>query len=109
VNVSDVTRALAQATAILAQVTPKMLNEVRMGAGREQSQHAYKNRTGRLEKSTRGILIRSTAKESRVTLEMGMDYASYVERKGLTSLAEEARITEAILTEHFLNMFAQIL
>lgn len=104
IDLNNLEAAIKETERVMKGIGPKMLNEVRQGAIRDQYEHEYRNRTGNLEKSTKGRLVRDSAKESRATLSMDMPYASFVLAKGLTDIEKEAKITEAILTKYFEHM-----
>ena len=63
----------------------------------ERETHAYQNRTGDLEASTRAVQVN----QHTAALEMGMPYASYVVDKGLSQLPELAERGEEVIRVYF--------
>lgn len=104
VDTKDLKRSLKDVRIAIRKIAPMMLGEVVQAAVREQSSHAYQNRTGTLEASTRGYLSRNDSVETEASLEMGADYASYIVDKGLSNIVEEAELTESILQDYFSHM-----
>ena len=61
-----------------------------IGALNERRDHAYHNRTGNLQRSTGATIEGSSISRVEVDLEMGMEYASYVVRRGLSTVEKQA-------------------
>lgn len=60
----------------------------------ERSNHTYKNRTGNLQRSTKGIVTKDGA-SFEVCLVAGMEYASYVNARGYMVIDYAAKMMEA--------------
>jgi hypothetical protein len=83
----------------LKNIDRKMRHAVEEAAAFERANHTYINRTGNLEKSTVGRIVKS-GDEFEMTLEMGMDYASYVVDKGLSKIDVAAKMAEADIEDY---------
>jgi hypothetical protein len=66
-----------------------------------QDEHTYQNRTGNLELSTQAVRREQSTDGTTVTLEAGMDYASYVNRRGLMTIDERASEAEQAVEFYF--------
>lgn len=114
IDLSEVTALTARAEKELegSAIADEMKRVVEMGAAFERSSHGYRNRTGRLEASTKGRMVNRTQRLSRVDLEMGYtpsaDYASHVVRMGLSNINSAAARVEAELAERFSVMAKRI-
>lgn len=69
----------------------------------EKQNHTYKNRTGNLERSTKGVVSKS-GDTFEVSLIAGMDYASYVNARGFMVIDYAAQMMEANI-EDYLSRF----
>lgn len=69
----------------LKKMQRKFARFAEQAAAYERGSHRYQNRTGNLEGSTRGYATRQ-GDEIEVSLEMGMDYASYVVDRGFSNI-----------------------
>lgn len=105
IDLSDLHKVRENAKKRTESIGKVMLNAVRMGAYDERQNHKYQNRTGNLEKSTKGNMVRDGAKEKRVELRMGEDYASSILQKGLTGIDDEARLIERQLQAFFEHLY----
>lgn len=86
-DLSDVIGSAEKAKSKLISSTKDiMLSSVRIAAMDERATHAYRNRSNKLEKNTKGVLERSGIRETRVALVMDRSYASYVRARGLTQI-----------------------
>jgi hypothetical protein len=65
------------------------------GAAYARANHAYRNRSGNLERSTRAYMVSANFGAVTVVLEARMPYAKHVARLGYLNLAEAARIARA--------------
>ena len=83
----------------LKNIDRKMRHAVEDAAAFERANHMYINRTGNLERSTIGKVTKDGA-EFEITLEMGMDYASYVADKGLSKIDVAAKMAEAEIEDY---------
>jgi hypothetical protein len=86
-----------QVEAQFAQLAQAMRAAVQLGAQYERSNHTYQNRTGNLERSTKGKLVRVDRRAIRAELVMGMPYASYVVRRGFSTInSTSVRVRDSI-------------
>ena len=108
IDLSDVVATSLRAELELAGIPDLMKRTVAMGAAYERMSHAYRNRTGRLQASTREVVVSRTRRLSQVNLEMGMHYASYVRGRGLSNIDSAANRVTAELTERFSEMARRI-
>ena len=100
VNNTETERAAERARLELLGVLPdRMLNAVRQGAEYEKSRKTYQDRTGKLRSSTVGRMDNSNANNAQVTLEMGEEYASYVNRMGFSAIDEAAKATSDAIAD----------
>lgn len=78
---------------------------VENAAAEARMHHGYQNRTGNLTKSTRGIFNnhRSLA-HAEVLLLADMFYATYVQRRGLMSIREAARMADRAIRAAFARL-----
>jgi hypothetical protein len=67
----------------------------------ERSTHLYRNRTGRLEYSTRSVVDVATRQEVRITLMMTMPYAEFVWRLGYSDIDGFAAQSHTAILEDF--------
>ncbi len=86
VDLSEIVVLGTRANAEVDELPQELLRCVEMGAAFERHQHEYQNQTGDLEKSTKAVIDQTSRSRAQVTLEMGMDYASYVKRRGLSEV-----------------------
>jgi hypothetical protein len=89
----------AQAAQKLRELPKVVEGVVKLGAAYERQHHEYRNRTGNLQRSTVGKLVRRSASEIRAELRMGMPYASYVVGMGLSQIQTAANAVEAELQD----------
>lgn len=68
------------------------------GGAHARSTHKYKNRSGKLEESTKAYLVSANFGSVRVVLEARRPYARYVARHGYLSLREAGRIARAAVS-----------
>lgn len=68
-------------------------------AAYERANHTYTNRTGNLERSTQGHVTKS-GDSFEVSLEMGMDYASYVVDRGFSKIDIAAQMMESDIEDY---------
>ena len=69
----------------------------KMGAAFERANHTYVSRSGDLQRSTQGKLIRKSREEIRAELSASAPYASYVQRRGFMAIGEASiRVGQAI-------------
>ena len=108
IDLSEVHALRARADEELRSVPAIMKHAVGLGAAYERGSHAYRNRTGRLERSTRGVLVSSAVRLTRADLEMGMPYASYVVARGLSNIHAAARMVREQLEDDFEAMAKRI-
>jgi hypothetical protein len=94
VDISEVIELEALARAELQSVPRVMKAVLDVAALEERRSHEYRNRTGNLQRSTQARIDSRSADGASVELEMGEDYASYVVRKGLSHIEEEAHMAE---------------
>ena len=94
VDVSEVHSLTGEAKDLLETVHIVMRSVLDNAAANERAQHEYRNRTGRLQKSTKAATVSRKLSEQVVDLEMGMEYASYVARRGLSEIDAQAKIAE---------------
>jgi len=77
----------------------EMLRAVKNGATYERRFKTYTNRTGNLLRSTQGYAVTDAAfgdasSSTTYILEMGEEYASFVDARGYSAIREAARETE---------------
>ena len=82
----------------LDRIDEVMLGVIGKAAAKERRSHAYNNRTGDLEQSTEAILISSSPSLTQVDLVMGMHYAEYIHKRGLTNIDQVRQEAEDQLT-----------
>lgn len=97
VDISDVIRGTATASSLLTQWPATLEHRLREAAMTERLTHKYKNQTGHLNNSTEAGIVSVTANETRIDLEMGEPYASYVVKRGLSNFVKLATRAEADL------------
>ncbi len=83
---SDVIAMESRSQAEVDLVPVELLRCVEMGAAFERTQHEYQNRTTDLQTSTKAVVDQKSRARAQVSLEMGMPYASYIRRKGLSEI-----------------------
>jgi len=98
-------KALEQkALAAIAALPKTMLAAASSGAAYERGTHAYRNRTGNLERSTQAKTLRVSGSEIRVQLAMMMPYAGYVRARGLSNIDEAAEKTTDMIVSSFAKL-----
>lgn len=86
----------------LEEELPKQMEYIiNLGAMYERVNHAYQNRTGNLERSTKAVWQRKSSQELRMNLEMGAYYASFIRKMGLSSIDVAAARTREALDDYF--------
>ncbi len=99
VDLSDVRALMREAEGRLAPdaVARDMRDVLRIAARNERSQHGYQNRTGRLQRSTRGEVLSASAGSGVHGVlyagppdAPGVPYASFVLARGLMVIDEQA-------------------
>lgn len=76
-----------------SKVQRVLLDAVRFGAAEERAHKTYQNRTGQLQKSTIGRMVRSSVSDMRAEIAINRDYASYVRDLGYMTLETTVRET----------------
>jgi hypothetical protein len=94
IDISEVLDVEARAVAEMRLVPKIMRGIADVAASNERAQHDYKNRTGDLQKSTKGVTDLDGLDQAMVSLEMGEDYASFVVRRGLSEIEAQSRIAD---------------
>lgn len=93
-SVLDISEVLATERAAIRHLEREMPREmhriVAQAAADERRSHGYQNRTGDLERSTRATEPVVTDDSVQVDLVAGMEYASYVNTRGLMTIDEAA-------------------
>jgi hypothetical protein len=97
----------AKVRRLIRAVPNRMLRIGTFAARFERSTHAYQNRTGMLEASTMAI-IKEGGDVVTLELLMGMNYASYVNDLGYSSIDEAAAMVEQELNAGFAAMAAEL-
>ena len=87
----------------LKQMQQKFAKFADQAAAYERSTHRYQNRTGNLEGSTRGYATRQ-GNEIEVSLEMGMDYASYIVDKGFSNIDVAEKMLETSIENYLTRL-----
>jgi hypothetical protein len=98
-DISEVIEAEANAVKEMDRVHKVMSSAVQIGAQFERDHKTYQNRTGDLQRGTRGKLDRNSKEEVVAELIMNTDYASYVKARGFSSIDEASRRTAAQISE----------
>lgn len=93
-DISDVLALEARAVQQLGSLGKRMLSVAKVGAEYEKGHKTYQDRTGNLKKSTKGVAKENRKDNVEVDLEMGMDYASFVKRRGYSEIDAAAKLTE---------------
>ncbi len=111
VDLSDVHALLHEAERRLTPdaVARDMRGVLRVAARNERAQHAYQNRTGRLQASTRGEVLSASASggvhgvlyAGPADAPSGVPYASFVLGRGLMVIDDQAEAAEMALERIF--------
>lgn len=92
VDISEVLATERAAVRHLEREVPKAMERaVKQAATDERRGHSYQNRTGDLQRSTQATEPVTTDNIAQVDLVAGMDYASYVNRRGFMIIDETAQ------------------
>lgn len=105
VDLSGLESQLTLAKEEMRKLPREMKRIADSGAHLERSTHRYINRTGNLQSST---LTRYSRGAAAVSLEMGMDYASFVIKRGLSQFNAIAREVEQEITKYVDAMTVRI-
>jgi hypothetical protein len=89
-DLTEVHALTREATRSLDRVPQVMKATLDRAADQEARDHAYQNRTGFLEASTYASAVEESGDEAVVELAARMDYASYVNNRGLMRIDERA-------------------
>lgn len=81
------------AAELKAKVASVLFEAVRFGAAEERAHKTYQNRTGQLQKSTIGRMVRNSAADMRAEIAITREYASYVRDLGFMTLETTVRDT----------------
>lgn len=101
--------ALSEEISKLIKDLPKMaLAVVKQSAAYERQSHRYRNRTGNLQRSTQGTMMRSSPSDIRLQLVMAQPYASFVVEKGLSNIYTAANDAEEAITEMIEKLFSAL-
>ena len=95
VDVSGIDEALKELEKLKKELPKMVLSAVRLGAQYERSNKKYRNRTGRLSRSTKGRLTRNNRTSIEAELNLGADYATYVRDMNLMNLSDTVNRIEA--------------
>lgn len=93
VDLSSMYKIINEKTNELKMIDRAIRRFAQNAAAYERANHLYKNRTGNLEKSTIGKVTKS-GDEIEASLQMNMDYASYVVNRGFSKIDEAAEMLE---------------
>lgn len=81
---------------------------VAAAATEERRTHGYQNRTGDAQRSTKASPLQKSGDESFCTLEIGVDYAVYLNARGLTRIDEIAQTTDIQVQAYFADELNEI-
>lgn len=73
-------------------------------ASEERNTHAYRNQTGHLQQSTRAQVVSESDDEFRARIEMGEEYASYVEARGYSNFRSIVSKAATEIAAHVANV-----
>lgn len=91
VDLGSLEARTAEAVASLREIQPaQMKATLDAAAAEERASHAYQNRTGDAEASTQAGPLQSTGDVVFCILEMGVDYAVFLDVRGLTGIRDAA-------------------
>lgn len=103
-DISGLLKQIEEAKKLIDAVPKTMTNIAKLGAQYERQHHAYQNRTGNLQRSTKGLSVRSSRTNTTVQLEAGAPYASYVRARGLMAIDDAAKRTEAAIQDYLSDL-----
>ena len=102
-------RALAKkADLYLAPHDGQMVNGImeilQRYAAEERNTHDYRNQTGHLQQSTRAVVVDESDDHFEAHLEMGEEYASYVEARGYSNFRSIVSKAATEIAAHVANV-----
>lgn len=106
--IAAIERAKAAAVVEVDGIAAQALTAVRQGAEVEKATKTYQNRSGRLLRSTKGILVSRTKSLVRVQLEAGMHYAAAVNARGFMNIESAARDAASELEDRLRGMAGRV-